>query len=82
MIFTGVGVGVIGAYLDILVQWYVEKYLQKYPIQWVRTSRLNDIRQGRCSLGLFYNQVTCCSGLDRKWALSTTSHSDCIRGSW
>lgn len=28
-------------------------------------SRLGDLREGRCSYGFFYNQVACCSGLDR-----------------
>ena len=26
--------------------------------------RLGDLREGRCTYGFFYNQVTCCSGLD------------------
>lgn len=28
--------------------------------------RLGDLREGRCSYGFFYNQVACCSGLDRE----------------
>lgn len=27
--------------------------------------RLGDLREGRCVYGFFYNQVACCSGLDR-----------------
>ncbi|KAF8587856.1 hypothetical protein K439DRAFT_1645720 [Ramaria rubella] len=46
LIGTGLGVGVIGAWLDVLVAW------------------LSDLRQGRCAYGFFYNQVSCCSGLD------------------
>lgn len=29
--------------------------------------RLSDLREGRCAYGFFYNQVACCSGLDRKY---------------
>lgn len=47
VIGTGVGVGVVGAWLDILVRWF------------------SDLREGRCAYGFFYNQVACCSGLDR-----------------
>ncbi|KAJ4473627.1 Cl-channel protein [Lentinula aciculospora] len=43
---TGFGIGVAGAWLDVLVKW------------------LGDLREGRCQEGFFYNQVTCCSGLD------------------
>ncbi|EMD39275.1 hypothetical protein CERSUDRAFT_112928 [Gelatoporia subvermispora B] len=43
---TGVGIGLAGAWLDILVKW------------------LGDLREGRCAHGFFYNQVTCCSGVD------------------
>ncbi|KAH8075851.1 chloride channel [Cristinia sonorae] len=46
LVLTGVGIGTIGAWLDVLVRW------------------LGDLREGRCTYGLFYNQVTCCSGLD------------------
>ncbi|TCD69139.1 hypothetical protein EIP91_008615 [Steccherinum ochraceum] len=46
IVLTGVGIGTIGALLDVLVEW------------------LGDLREGRCTYGLFYNQVTCCSGLD------------------
>ncbi|KAF8631881.1 hypothetical protein AX15_002146 [Amanita polypyramis BW_CC] len=46
VIVTGAGIGLIGAWLDILVKW------------------LGDIREGRCSHGFFYNQVTCCRGVD------------------
>lgn len=28
--------------------------------------RLSDLRHGRCVYGFFYNQVACCSGLDRE----------------
>lgn len=30
--------------------------------------RLGDLREGRCTYGFFYNQVACCSGLDRECA--------------
>jgi hypothetical protein len=30
------------------------------------TLRLGDLRDGRCVYGFFYNQVACCSGLDRE----------------
>ncbi|KAH8111035.1 Cl-channel protein [Phellopilus nigrolimitatus] len=44
VVATGIGVGVTGAWLDVLVRW------------------LSDLREGRCSYGFFYNQVSCCSG--------------------
>ncbi|ESK97796.1 voltage-gated chloride [Moniliophthora roreri MCA 2997] len=43
---TGIGIGLAGAWLDVLVKW------------------LADLREGRCTVGFFYNQVTCCSGFD------------------
>jgi chloride channel 3/4/5 len=46
LIATGVGIGVVGAWLDVLVKW------------------LGDLREGRCSYGIFYNSVACCQGLD------------------
>ncbi|KZT07272.1 Cl-channel protein, partial [Laetiporus sulphureus 93-53] len=46
IILTGLGIGVAGAWLDVLVRW------------------LSDLREGRCTYDLFYNQVLCCSGLD------------------
>ncbi|KAJ3721010.1 Cl-channel protein [Lentinula raphanica] len=46
VIATGIGIGVAGAWLDVLVKW------------------LGDLREGRCQEGIFYNQVSCCSGLD------------------
>ncbi|KAJ3885867.1 Cl-channel protein [Lentinula edodes] len=46
VISTGIGIGVAGAWLDVLVKW------------------LGDLREGRCQEGFFYNQVSCCSGLD------------------
>ncbi|THU86239.1 Cl-channel protein [Dendrothele bispora CBS 962.96] len=46
IILTGMGIGTIGAWLDVLVKW------------------LGDLREGVCSHGFFYNQVTCCSGVD------------------
>jgi len=46
IIATGAGVGISGAWLDVLAKW------------------LGDVRTGRCSYGIFYNSVTCCSGLD------------------
>ncbi|CAE6369095.1 unnamed protein product [Rhizoctonia solani] len=46
LIVTGILVGFIGAWLDVLVAW------------------LGDIRTGRCSYGFFYNENSCCSGLD------------------
>ncbi|KDN49631.1 hypothetical protein RSAG8_01696, partial [Rhizoctonia solani AG-8 WAC10335] len=46
LIATGISVGFIGAWLDVLVAW------------------LSDIRTGRCSYGFFYNENSCCSGLD------------------
>ncbi|KAL6309304.1 chloride channel [Sparassis latifolia] len=47
IILTGIGIGIAGAWLDILVQW------------------LGDLREGRCSHGFFYNQVTCCVGVNQ-----------------
>ncbi|KAG8691760.1 hypothetical protein FRC11_010631 [Ceratobasidium sp. 423] len=46
LIATGILVGFVGAWLDVLVAW------------------LGDIRTGRCSYGFFYNENSCCSGLD------------------
>ncbi|KAJ3732092.1 Cl-channel protein [Lentinula guzmanii] len=46
VVATGIGIGVAGAWLDVLVKW------------------LGDLREGRCQAGFFYNQVSCCSGLD------------------
>ncbi|GAB1518480.1 chloride channel [Rhizoctonia solani] len=46
LIVTGILVGFVGAWLDVLVAW------------------LGDIRTGRCSYGFFYNENSCCSGLD------------------
>ncbi|KAF5355341.1 hypothetical protein D9758_006073 [Tetrapyrgos nigripes] len=46
VILTGIGIGTIGAWLDVLVKW------------------LSDLREGVCQTGFFYNQVSCCSGLD------------------
>ncbi|KAB5588673.1 Cl-channel protein [Ceratobasidium theobromae] len=46
LIVTGISVGFVGAWLDVLVAW------------------LSDIRTGRCSYGFFYNENSCCSGLD------------------
>ncbi|ELU44286.1 Cl-channel protein [Rhizoctonia solani AG-1 IA] len=48
LIVTGILVGFVGAWLDVLVAW------------------LGDIRTGRCSYGFFYNENSCCSGLDGK----------------
>ncbi|KIK61661.1 hypothetical protein GYMLUDRAFT_165705 [Collybiopsis luxurians FD-317 M1] len=48
VVATGIGIGVAGAWLDVLVKWYL----------------LADLREGRCQEGFFYNQVSCCSGLD------------------
>jgi chloride channel 3/4/5 len=67
VIMTGVGIGITGAWLDILVKWYVLELLIETEIvlltsEWVR---LSDLREGHCSYGFFYNQVACCSGLDR-----------------
>ncbi|KAL0953386.1 hypothetical protein HGRIS_004625 [Hohenbuehelia grisea] len=54
VILTGAGIGIAGAWLDVLVRW------------------LGDLREGRCTYGLFYNQAACCSGIDsgeicREW---------------
>lgn len=46
VIFTGMGIGIAGAWLDVLVKW------------------LADLREGRCAYRFFYNQVSCCSGID------------------
>ncbi|KAK7056282.1 chloride channel [Paramarasmius palmivorus] len=46
IIGTGIGIGLAGAWLDVLVEW------------------LGDLREGRCSVGFFYNEVTCCNGFD------------------
>ena len=76
IVLTGMGVGVAGAWLDVLVKWcvlmnlsYVVGPLSKYTIY-----RLGDLREGRCTYGFFYNQVACCSGLDREYS-STLARS-------
>ncbi len=70
IILTGAGIGVLGAWLDVLVRWYVpcRSVVDVNPAH-VRCSaprRLGDLREGRCTYGFFYNQVACCSGLDRE----------------
>lgn len=67
VIATGMGIGIAGAWLDVLVKWWAS-----YPrgctmnIHHVAVLlRLGDLREGRCSYGFFYNQAACCSGLDR-----------------
>ena len=66
-IATGVGAGVIGAWLDVLVRWCGGKRLSwRNRTLIICYVRLSDLREGRCSYGFFYNQVTCCSGLDRE----------------
>jgi chloride channel 3/4/5 len=67
VVMTGMGIGITGAWLDILVKWCVLKLPSRQEIviltfEWVR---LSDLREGHCSYGFFYNQVACCSGLDR-----------------
>lgn len=67
VILTGIGIGVTGAWLDILVKWCAPEFflfrnLSYCCLAWVR---LSDLREGHCSDGFFYNQVACCSGLDR-----------------
>lgn len=62
VILTGIGIGLAGAWLDVLVKWYVA-FLS--CLQAMKLSRLGDLREGRCTYGFFYNQNTCCSGLDR-----------------
>ncbi len=62
VILTGIGIGLAGAWLDVLVKWYVA-FLSCF--QAMKLSRLGDLREGRCTYGFFYNQNTCCSGLDR-----------------
>jgi chloride channel 3/4/5 len=69
VILTGMGVGMAGAWLDVLVKWYV---IMSLRVCWMldKLCRLGDLREGRCSYGFFYNQVACCSGIDR---MSTAS---------
>lgn len=61
VIATGIGIGLAGAWLDVLVKWYAI-----IIPEWVTSDhlRLGDIREGRCAYGVFYNSVACCSGLD------------------
>ena len=68
-ILSGLGIGTIGAWLDVLVRWCV-RLKPQYPIILTRLVRLRlgDLRDGRCTYGFFYNQVMCCSGLDRAQA--------------
>ena len=44
--------------------------------------RLSDIREGRCAYGFFYNQVVCCSGLDRKRFAKEMEHNLRMHYSW
>ncbi|KAG6891248.1 hypothetical protein C0995_008500 [Termitomyces sp. Mi166 len=54
VILAGMGIGITGAWLDVLV-----KCSAALP-----RNRLGDLREGHCSYGFLYNQVACCSGLD------------------
>lgn len=70
IVLTGMGTGVVGAWLDVLVRWCV---IPCVCCLWCRSvnmrlCRLGDLREGRCTYGFFYNQVACCSGLDRECA--------------
>lgn len=71
IIATGAGVGITGAWLDVLVKWWAIGFIHlcHINIDFGRNCRLGDIREGRCSYGIFYNQVACCSGLDCKLSL-------------
>lgn len=47
--------------------------------------RLGDLREGRCSYGFFYNQVACCSGIDRtslpfEFLVTVVHLNDCSAG--
>lgn len=63
VIMTGLGIGITGAWLDVLVKWYVHYCTPPFHLS-VSSHRLGDLREGHCSYGFFYNQVACCSGLD------------------
>lgn len=63
---TGVGVGIIGGWLDVLVEWCGVFLGLLVNLTEEHLSRLSDLRHGRCVYGFFYNQVACCSGLDRE----------------
>ena len=71
-ILSGLGIGTIGAWLDVLVRWCVRVLQCPVVLTHLLRRRLGDLRDGRCTYGFFYNQVMCCSGLDRAHACSTS----------
>lgn len=78
VIMTGLGIGITGAWLDVLVKWYVH-YCTPLFHRIIIFDRLGDLREGHCSYGFFYNQVACCSGLDctrifYTWLRATLTH--------
>ena len=68
VIVTGMGIGMAGAWLDVLVKWSFS-YIFFFYVSAELNVRLGDLREGRCSYGFFYNSVACCSGLDRKCSI-------------
>jgi chloride channel 3/4/5 len=64
VIGTGIGIGLAGAWLDVLVKWC--GLFTSDLLHLLIMNRLGDIREGRCLYGFFYNSVACCSGLDRE----------------
>lgn len=64
LIATGIGIGFVGGWLDILVAWYF-KSLSFSHNKDLEQDRLSDIRIGRCDYNILYNQATCCKGYDR-----------------
>lgn len=60
IVTTGIGIGLAGAWLDVLVKW------------------LSDLREGRCTYGFFYNQVACCSGLNRACCRAYQTQAACL----
>jgi len=63
VIAAGVGIGIAGAWLDVLVKWYVYKTVNNENTLLIYfIVRLGDLREGRCSYGFFYNSNACCSG--------------------
>lgn len=70
VIVTGMGIGIAGAWLDVLVKWCVVR-LPSFTSLLEPTNRLGDLREGRCSYGFFYNSNACCTGLDRMSDLGT-----------
>lgn len=63
VVATGIGIGVAGAWLDVLVKWCVQTFVL-HLMDLIYCYRLGDLREGRCQAGFFHNQVrVLCLGL-------------------